>query len=166
MNFRNLKLRNSLFSLKGYNPIIPNELKRYFKDKILDNSYLKKLSILLHSNDKNYDRKWLDINNLTKAFDANNGEYLTKLKFNYNSDINNSFEIDKTVNNKSINLENSINYIREPKVIINNEKFMINFFKKKCKLSLKKYNRSNIKKYIICKYIFLFFNCLRFDEKR
>ena len=133
MNFRNLKLRNSLFSLKGYNPIIPNELKRYFKDKILDNSYLKKLSILLHSNDKNYDRKRLDINNLTKAFDANNGEYLTKLKFNYNSDINNSFEIDKTINNKSINLENSINYIREPKVIINNEKFMINFFKKKCK---------------------------------
>ena len=133
MNFRNLKLRNSLFSLKGYNPIIPNELKRYFKDKILDNSYLKKLSILLHSNDKNYDRKRLDINNLAKAFDANNGEYLTKLKFNYNSDINNSFEIDKTVNNKSINLENSINYIREPKVIINNEKFMINFFKKKCK---------------------------------
>ena len=133
MNFRNLKLRNSLFSLKGYNPIIPNELKRYFKDKILDNSYLKKLSILLHSNDKNYDRKRLDINNLTKAFDANNGEYLTKLKFNYNSDINNSFEIDKRINNKSINLENSINYIREPKVIINNEKFMINFFKKKCK---------------------------------
>ena len=87
-NFKNLKLRNSLFSLKGYNPIIPNELKRYFKDKILDNSYLKKLSILLHSNDKNYDRKRLDINNLTKAFDANNGEYLTKLKFNYNSDIN------------------------------------------------------------------------------
>ena len=41
MNFRNLKLRNSLFSLKGYNPIIPNELKRYFKDKIFDNSYLK-----------------------------------------------------------------------------------------------------------------------------
>ena len=138
MNFRNLKLRNSLFSLKGYNPIIPNELKKYFNDKIVDNSYLKKLSILLHSNDKNYDKKRLDINNLTNVFDINNGEYLTKLKFNYNSDINNSLENEKTINNPNFNLENSINYslnyIREPKVIINNEKLMKKFFKKKSKL--------------------------------
>ncbi len=138
MNFRNLKLKNSLYSLKGYNPIIPNELKRYFKDKIVDNSYLKKLSILMHSNDKNYDRKRLDINNLTTAYDADIGEYLTKLKFNYNADINNSIENDKTINNQSINLENLINYIlkyfREPKVIINNEILMKNLFKKKCKI--------------------------------
>ena len=93
------------------------------------------MSILLHNNEKNYEKKRLDINNLTNAFNPNIGEYLTKLKFNYNSDNNNSIENDKTINNKSINLENSINYsinyIREPKVIINNEKLMIKFFKKK-----------------------------------
>ena len=137
-NFKNLKLRNSLFSLKGYNPIIPNELKRYFKDKLIDNSYLKKLSILLHNNEKNYDKKRLDINNLTNAFDSNNREYLTKLKFNFNSENSNSTENDRTIEYKSINSEKllsySINYIREPKVIKNNEKLMIDFFKKKNKI--------------------------------
>lgn len=137
-NFKNLKLRNSLFSLKGYNPNVPNELKRYFKDKLIDNSYLKKLSILLHNNEKNYDKKRLDINNLTNAFDSNNREYLTKLKFNFNSENKNSMENERTIENKSISSEKpinySVNYIREPKVIINNEKLMIEFFKKKNKL--------------------------------
>ena len=68
------------------------------------------MSILLHNNEKNYEKKRVDINNLTNAFNPNIGEYLTKLKFNYNSDNNNSIENDKTINTKSINLENSIMY--------------------------------------------------------
>jgi hypothetical protein len=32
--------------VNGYNPIIPNELQKYFHDKRIENSYIKKLSIL------------------------------------------------------------------------------------------------------------------------
>lgn len=135
----NIKLRNSLFLANGYNPSIPEELKKYFKDKIIDNSYLKKLCILLHSNDKNYEEKRANINKLTYAIDANNREYLTKIKFNSCSENSITSVNNKTIDeNKNINsqtkINNSLNYFREPKVIINNEKLMMDVFKKKSKL--------------------------------
>ena len=130
-------MRNSLFSLNGYNPIIPNELKKYFKDKIIDNSYIKKLSVLLYSNDKNYDEKRSIINKLTFGFDENNREYLTKSKFNCYSANSNSFNDDKKADNQHINknkrINNNLLYFREPQVIRNNEKLMMDFFKRKDK---------------------------------
>ena len=76
----------------------------------------------MYCNDKNYVRKRLDINNLAIAFCANNGDQFTKFKFNYNN---------KSINLNSINY--SLNYIREPKDIINNEKFMIISLKRNAK---------------------------------
>ena len=132
-------MEKSLFSLNGYNPIIPNELKKYFKDKIIDNSYLKKLSVLLYSNDKNYESKRLIINKLSFGVDENNREYLTKSKFNHYFDNNNSIINDKTTDIQNVNQSQKINYnllyYREPKVIINNEKIMMDLFKKKSKLT-------------------------------
>ena len=132
-------MEKSLFSLNGYNPIIPNELKKYFKDKIIDNSYLKKLSVLLYSNDKNYESKRLIINKLSFGVDENNREYLTKSKFNHYFDNNNSIISDKTTEIQNVNQSKKINYnllyYREPKVIINNEKIMMDLFKKKSKLT-------------------------------
>ena len=116
--------------MNGYNPIIPNELQKYFHDKRIENSYIKKLSILLYNNDKNYEKKRSIINNLSCSIDSNNKEYLTKLKFNFNPISNNSNINEKTngraIENNNINknhqLNFDINYYREPKVIINNEK--------------------------------------------
>ena len=138
-NLKNIKLKNSLFLANGYNPSIPEELKKYFKDRIIDNTYLKKLCILLHRNDKNYDEKRANINKLTYAIDANNREYLTKIKFNSCSEnsitsINNKTIDDNKNMNSQTKINNSLNYFREPKVIINNEKLMMDVFKKKSKL--------------------------------
>ena len=125
--------------MNGYNPIIPNELQKYFHDKRIENSYIKKLSILLYNNDKNYEKKRSIINNLSCSIDSNNKEYLTKLKFNFNPISNNSNINEKTngraIENNNINKNHQINfdinYYREPKVIINNEKIMMKFFKKR-----------------------------------
>lgn len=133
-----MKLGNLLFSVNGYNPIIPNQLKKYFNEKIIDNSYLRKLSILLHSNDKNYEQKRNIINKLNYAIDSNNREYLTKIKFKFFSDNSNSTIDNKTIENHSMIQNQRINYdlsyFREPKVIIHNEKIMMDIFKKKNKL--------------------------------
>ena len=123
--------------MNGYNPIIPNELKKYFKDKIIDNSYINKLCILLSSNDKNYDEKRPILNKLTSAIDSNNRKYLTKLKFRFYSENNDSITEEKNESNRKNKLNYDINYFRDPKVIINNEKLMLNFFKRKKYLNVK-----------------------------
>ena len=96
--------------------------------------------MLLYSNDKNYDIKRPIINKLTYAFDSKNREYLTKLKFNFNSDnTNNSYIDNKSNDNQTMNenqnqkLSQNYYYFREPSLIRNNEKIMLDFFKKKSK---------------------------------
>ena len=159
------KLKNSILNIDESKSNIPNKLKKYLNDKIIDKSYIDKLSILLSSNDKNYKLKRTHINKLSSFIDENNKEYLSELKYNNISSskknklnesstsikrlkINqklpslltskNTINDNNELNNEYLSdeefpffLNDNLEYFRTPKVIINNEKLMFEFFKKK-----------------------------------
>ena len=127
---------------------IPNRLKKYLDGQPLKRSYIKKLSILLNSNDSNYKYKRTILDELSSAYDENNKEFLTgaKIKKYYQNDES-DFQDSKIPNlakssildkikekDFPIFLNENLEYFRSPKVIINNEKIILETFKKKNKL--------------------------------
>ena len=130
---------------------IPNKLKKYLDGQPLKRSYIKKLSILLNSNDSNYKYKRTKIDELSSAYDESNKEFLTGAKIkNYSQNDESDFQdcqipnlakssiLDK-IKEKDfpLFLNENIEYFRSPKVIINNEKIILETFKKKNKLTNK-----------------------------
>ena len=95
----------------------------------------------MYKNQKKYLQKKkgkkIKLKKQTQKKKTQKNQQLTKSKFNYYSANSNSFNDDKKVNNQHINTNKRINhnllYFREPKVIRNNEKLMMDLFKKKDK---------------------------------
>lgn len=127
---------------------IPNKLKKYLDGQPLKRSYIKKLSILLNSNDSNYKYKRTKLDELSSAYDESNKEFLTGAKIkNYCQNDDSDFQdcqipnlakssiLDK-IKEKDfpLFLNENIEYFRSPEVIINNEKIILETFKKKNKL--------------------------------
>ncbi len=111
---------------------IPNKLKKYLDEQPLKNSYIRKLSILLNSNDKNYKYKRSIIEKLSSAFDESNNEFLTGEKiipYLSKSSILNQYK--NRENEFPSFLNEHLEYYRSPQVIINNEKIILETFKKK-----------------------------------
>ena len=116
---KDIRVKSSLL-INGHDHIIPNKLKKYFNEKIVNKSYINKLCILLSSNDKHYYEKRPILNKLTSTVDINNREYLTKNNFRIIPENNKSIPNEKNNNFHYKNkLNNGLNYIREPRVIIN-----------------------------------------------
>lgn len=164
MKLSNNNSRKSISLIEEYEVNIPNKLKKYLNEKPLTKSYIRKLSILLNSNDKYYRYKRPILKQLSSAFDEKNKEYLSVAK--YKSHFNNREEFEESssssreiiINKKNISdfhirniklnkndffvkipgfLNKNFEYYRTPQVIINNEKLMFDAFKSK-KILIKK----------------------------
>ena len=121
--------RKSISLIEESKVNIPNKLKKYLNERPLPKSYIRKLSILLNSNDKYYRFKRPILKELSSAFDENNNEYLSIAKYNDYFGDREEYESSSTSreivknNNKKL-LKNSISNIHKKNSGLNKNDFL------------------------------------------